>query len=614
MPETATVTNSGQHGLNSSAPGPMADGRPKPFAAQDRRDREARPHQPKSPQTCQSNRYISAHGQPSEAAQCPAIDGIEWKLLPDLSRPARLGTRARRPRQRAAQQGAGASRFGGAEALSLDTEKQLATSFAKWSADQRTEEEIYQEQKSLRRILVNTVHAVYDSHAARPKDDLERVWLLQYEDVKKALPGETDTERWKRSDKWRKEHKPFGKVAEMLKWEKAWTQLERCQTEWIGYKSACACPDSPAIAVPVGCNHRLCPLCAYHRSQRARLRIKTMFDRLSHPIFITLTIPNRKTIRKHDFHLFRKRVRKFLAQYDGYIKGGIYSLETTFNRLERTWHIHVHVLADACASLPSSSLKIQLAGEREMAFMAIKYRMEFDWVRMTTGTRECPLPWGKEPGRYNYAKFEGKRYQGMTPKRLEVYKRIDRDKRAAAIFADQMEFEEWIRQRRAHALKEWNFQARKYQPIPGLSDAEIARRTAWNAKNTRVIDVRGVDDREAAAREVLKYITKAADFCDLPYAVEAFCDATKGARLVQTFGTWYGFDPDTAFDPEHIDDWSRMECPTCGARAERMGVFHWDDVRMDANGRFYIGGHVDITCGGTVLRPTIRAPLHVRAF
>src|SRR5208337_1849544 len=136
-----------------------------------------------------------------------------------------------------------------------------------------------------------------------------------------------------------------GNDAEALKWEKQWIQVHNCQKEWIGYRAACCGERTRAIAVPVGCNHRLCPLCAWHRSQRARVHIKTMFDRLTHPVLITLTIPNKETIRRHDFTLLRQRIRQFIAQHKNWILGGVYSLETTCNRAEKTWHIHAHILA-----------------------------------------------------------------------------------------------------------------------------------------------------------------------------------------------------------------------------------------------------------------------------
>jgi hypothetical protein len=445
------------------------------------------------------------------------------------SRPYRLGTRRRRgPQGRAALPEAGASRR--AAAHSLDTEKQLATSVREWLASERTEQDIRREQVALQRQLNGTVHKLWQNHASA------------------------------------------GRADEALKWEKQWFKLHNCQSEWIGYRAECCKGFTTPIAVPIGCNHRLCPLCAWHRSQAARKRIKSMFDRLTHPVLITLTVPNKATIRKHDYTLFRQRVRKFIADHKSWIKGGVYSLETTYNRAEKTWHIHAHILADVLNSLPSKTEKTELAGERAYAFTAIKLKLEFDWMRL----------WGSQWG-----KAAGK---GASEMRRN---------------GDVYDFEQWVRIGREMRQKEWRDGA--FRTIEGVSTDDLARRKAWNAENRRVVDVRPVLDRDGAAREVLKYITKVADFCDLPEAVEPFCNAVKGTRLIQTFGSWYGVKLDTPPDTAHPEDWGEMKC-SCGQNMwVRSGIYSRGDVEMDAMGRWHLKHPLDHRCRGTISRPTIRA-------
>jgi hypothetical protein len=457
---------------------------------------------------------------------------LEMETRAAPSRPYRLGTRRRRaPQARAALPEAGVSRSAGRRAPSLDTEKQLATSVLEWDLSHRTDHDIRREQVALHRQLNSTVHAIWQAHAAA------------------------------------------GHVEEALKWEKQWIHLHNCQTEWIGYRASCCQGFTTPIAVPIGCNHRLCPLCAWYRSQAARKRIKCMFDRLTHPVLITLTIPNKATIRKHDFTLMRQRVRQFIAQHKGWILGGVYSLETTYNRTEKTWHIHVHILADAASPLPSKTEKVDLAGQRVYAFTGIKLRLEFDWMRLWGGT------WGKA---------------------------ARKDASAMRREGDTYLFEEWVRKGREMRVREWRNGA--YRPMEGLSPDLAAANSQWNAENRRVVDVRPVLDRDGAAREVLKYVTKVADFGDLPEAVEPFCNAVKGARLIQTFGSWYGVKLDDAPDPEKPEDWHRMEC-TCGLNMwERMkGVFERRDVEMDAAGRWKLKRPLDHRSRGTIARPTIRA-------
>ncbi len=392
---------------------------------------------------------------------CTVHSGVKMTERASLSRPFRLGTR-RRARLQAAQVLPSHGGFAPAQrAASLDTEKQLATTEAKsvrqWSAEQQTDREVYFQKLSLHRQLMATVHKVWQNHAAA------------------------------------------GRTKEAARWKKQWLQLHNCQAEWIGYRADCCKGFTAPIAVPIGCNHRLCPLCCFRRGEKARKRIRTMFDRLTHPALITLTIPNKATIRKHDYTLFRQRVRQFIAQHKPWIQGGVYSLETTYNRSQGNWHIHVHILADLSHALPNKKEFVTLAGQRVYTFTAIKMRLEFDWLRLWSGKK-----WGRKPRT---------------------------DASAGAIAGDVYEFEEWVRHTRQMKTREWSQGG--WRDMAGLSASEMKARKEWNADNRRVIDLKPVTNREGAAHEVLKYITKVADFSDLPEAVEPFCDAVKGARLIQ---------------------------------------------------------------------------------
>ncbi len=61
-----------------------------------------------------------------------------------------------------------------------------------------------------------------------------------------------------------------------------------------------------------------------------------------------------------------------------------------------------------------------------------------------------------------------------------------------------------------------------------------------------------------AARELVKYITKAADLVGNPAAVEQFLDAVFGRRLLRTYGTFYGLQLD-----EEVQSKGEV-CPDCG--------------------------------------------------
>ncbi len=361
------------------------------------------------------------------------IASLVFQKRVPLSRAYRLGTRRRRARQGHAASEPGAARFAGGKAPSLDTQKQLATSdrnmtVSEWTKEQETEAEKYKRQFLLHRNLTSTVHRIWQGYGRQAKTD----------------------------------ESMFGAAAS---WEKQWMKLNNCQAEWIGYKAACCGERGGTVAVPIGCNQRLCPLCAWNRSRKARVRIKTMFDRLTHPVMLTVTVPNQGSVRKHTFTLFRQRVRKFISQHKEWIEGGVYSLETTYNRSEKTWHVHCHVLADAASSLPAKSEKVVLAGERVYAFTALKLRLEFDWLRRTQ------KGWG-----------------------TFVRKDASKERREG----DTYQFEEWVRLGRANKIKEWHQGA--WRVMPGLTAAELKRRNEWNAANRRVLDVRPVSDRDGAAR------------------------------------------------------------------------------------------------------------------
>lgn len=459
------------------------------------------------------------------------------------SRPLRLGTR-RRALRKSARREADGGHARAQRADSLDTKKQLATTVHEWLAADRTDMDVHREKRCLHRVLTGSYHKIWQKYAHAAD--------------KAACAGEADD----------------AAVQESLraKWEKRWLRVLDCQKEWVAYYADCCKGFSAPAAIPIGCNDRLCPLCAHHRGEKARRKLRTMFDRLSHPALITLTVPNLKHIRKHDFTIFRQRVRKFIAQHKGWIQGGVYSLETTYNRREKTWHIHVHILADLASPLPPKTDKVELAGMRMTRFRAIKLRLEFGWLRLWRRT------WGTKP-------------------RTDCAPMVR--------MGDEYRFEEWVRVGHTMRRKEWRDGQRVERIFASPAEAQMC--FDWNCENRIVVDVKPVDDRERVAYEVLKYITKSGDFADLPEAVEPFCDAVRGARLIQTFGSWYGVKLDDAPNPEHLEDWGQMKC-ACGLNAwKRLGVFHDRDVEMGEDGRWRLRRPYDWKSPGTVARPTIRA-------
>jgi len=493
---------------------------------------------------------------------------------------------------------AGASRFGReAKAPLLDTEKQLETSSnltaAQWLKKQEKPEDLWQNRVQLHQELVGTLAKIMDRHNSLPLSPSGEAWLAEYDAQKVTAEGETPAEAWDRAREWAKENKAPRELGARLRWQRTYGQVKDCQKEWIAYKAECCGDNTRPVAVPIGCNHRLCPFCARRRSELARERLKVLFDRFEHPQFLTLTVPNYSSISKHDFTLFRMRVRKLMAQYKGYIKGGVLSLETTYNRRDKTWHLHAHVLFDGAFLLPKAATKVQLrpligsegAPLEQKAFEIIKKAIEFDWLRLWS------MDWGRP-----------------------LRKRKGWLRECFRVEQEQDIFETWIRWGEENRTKTKDRATGIWYRIPGLTDAEFDKRTAWNTENRRVVDIRPVLDRDKAVREVLKYITKVSQFSDCPEAVEEFADATRGARLIQTFGSWYGVDLalDTRFDTEHVHDWGQRKC-SCGLNmwTRVQGVFFSHDVEMDSTGQWHLNrSRWQHHCRGTVSRPTIRALEH----
>jgi hypothetical protein len=159
---------------------------------------------------------------------------------------------------------------------------------------------------------------------------------------------------------------------------KDYKRIQECQTAWIGFKATCC--DSRSIAIPVGCNHRLCPLCAAHRAEHYRGRIRSLFETIGNAQLLTLTVPNCGELTRDTFKVLRAQLRAFLRENKGLLMGGVYSIECTFNRTERTWHPHIHILVD----VNDDRKKLPYWEFRER-----KWALEFSWLVATGGIRRA---------------------------------------------------------------------------------------------------------------------------------------------------------------------------------------------------------------------------------
>lgn len=98
------------------------------------------------------------------------------------------------------------------------------------------------------------------------------------------------------------------------------------------------------------CRDRLCPQCAYRRSLKLYVENKKCFDKLTNKgrfLFLTLTCKNvfgenLKEEITRCFDGYRKLVsRKCIKPY---LLGAVRALEVTYNKIDNTYHPHIHVL------------------------------------------------------------------------------------------------------------------------------------------------------------------------------------------------------------------------------------------------------------------------------
>ena len=483
---------------------------------------------------------------------------------------------------------------------------------------------------------------------ASPQAAAWRDWRKQLRLIQERLEGEDAHAAYWRTKEWLKKNPPRGAMAEWFKWDRAARAIKNCGREWILYRAACCEDRTTPLAVPIGCGHRLCPLCAFRRAQTGRVRLKTMVDLFQNPVLLTFTVPNPARLNAKKYKRFRQSLRTWCknrtvgetvcecghdrrahlvgdagkraarlapcqheecacqqwkpravvdrGEYE--IFGGAYSIETTYSRTAQTWHVHAHALVDLNHELPPNYVqvdgrrrenKMDFFGERVWVFSALKMRMEFEWLQLTCGGKWGSRPPSDPPAKSWKAKAKWKAA-------WEVY---------------WQKFEEWVRGTRAHSTYHLTDRRGRYRvPKPGLSEkqfAEYQRRTRWNQIHRRSFRIDRVNNRDGAAAEVLKYITKVASFSDNDRAIETFCNATRGLRLVQTFGTFYGFDIVASFDTDHLDDWGKREC-ACGLNHwVKDGVLRARDVYMAETGRWHPRPEVIHCRGGTVARPRIRA-------
>lgn len=127
--------------------------------------------------------------------------------------------------------------------------------------------------------------------------------------------------------------------------DKEASRMDLCGKEFRIYRGTSS---GAYRSIPYHCGHRLCQRCQKRRVGRFWRRLKTAFEGMFQPKMLTLTVRNVPHIDRAYFKKLRGYFSKLRRR--GCFKqvlGGVYSIETTYNKTRRDWHVHIHALIDS---------------------------------------------------------------------------------------------------------------------------------------------------------------------------------------------------------------------------------------------------------------------------
>jgi Replication protein len=169
------------------------------------------------------------------------------------------------------------------------------------------------------------------------------------------------------------EVEPKGKKTRTWSAARDFRRLDACQTLWRAFKPKCC--DGRSVAIPIGCNHRLCPLCNAARLEHYRGPMREIVSAMENPTFLTLTVPNVDELTRRHFEQMRGWWKEFYRRNKSFLRGGLYSIEVTYNRQEKTWHVHLHIVYDSV---------YRVSGMKRAQFNLLVAYLQFAWVRITS--------------------------------------------------------------------------------------------------------------------------------------------------------------------------------------------------------------------------------------
>lgn len=171
-------------------------------------------------------------------------------------------------------------------------------------------------------------------------------------------------------------------------------KLESCQNTVL-----IRCLDCDGhIKTEQGCKRRWCPVCARAITAERCAKFRIAVERMSNPIFVTLTMQNvadaRQGIGQIRAAFGRWKRQKWFKSLN--VAGGIASLEIT-NR-GNGWHPHLHILLD-CDWLAPSRLKPQLGDSPSLRkAKTVQSQAELSAAWATALKTESAIVWVKKAG------------------------------------------------------------------------------------------------------------------------------------------------------------------------------------------------------------------------
>ena len=126
------------------------------------------------------------------------------------------------------------------------------------------------------------------------------------------------------------------------------------QRRTVRLKACCAYPllcvrddGSPYLSLQ-SCKDRLCPFCQRARGREAALAIAHLVRHMNAPRFLTLTQADKPEPLLVSLNRLADSFRKLRQrpEWKQHVQGGTYAIETTFNVVSGTWHVHLHILFD----------------------------------------------------------------------------------------------------------------------------------------------------------------------------------------------------------------------------------------------------------------------------